>query len=134
VQLRAAEGVGVETAAWGDAGDAWLAEANIVIDAMFGTGLSRAVEGSPARAIDAINAWRRADGSRRVVAVDVPSGMDADTGEALEGGPCVHADATVTLGGIKKGLASRTGAPLAGRVTVGELALPRPLLERFADA
>lgn len=67
------------------------------MDALFGTGLSRPPEGKFAEWIDAINAC-----GKRVVAVDLPSGLDAESGEAYS--PIVHADLTVTLGLPKRGL------------------------------
>ncbi len=93
---------------------------DLVIDAVFGTGLSRPVEGRFAAAIGAIAAARR--GGSRVLSVDVPSGLSADTGLAL--GPCVEADATVTFGLQKRGLVLSPGATLAGTVTVADIGLP----------
>ncbi len=78
-------------------GDLGLGDADAVVDAIFGTGLTRAPEGKFAAWIDAINA-----SAKRVIAVDVPSGLDADTGEAYS--PIVRADVTVTLGLPKRGL------------------------------
>src|SRR5690606_38677920 len=66
----------------------------LVVDAIFGTGLDRPVTGPAADAITCINALRRP-----VLAVDIPSGMDADTGAAL--GCAVVAACTVTLVGPK---------------------------------
>ncbi|MEQ1568140.1 MAG: NAD(P)H-hydrate epimerase, partial [Myxococcota bacterium] len=70
--------------------------ARLVVDAVFGTGLDRPPTGPYADAIDAIDA-----AGVPVVAVDVPSGLHADTGEAL--GRCVHAARTVTFGRLKLG-------------------------------
>ena len=65
----------------------------VIVDAIFGTGLSRAVDGPAAAAIRRI---REARPACRVVAVDLPSGLDADTGQPL--GDAVAADVTVTIG------------------------------------
>lgn len=77
--------------------DLRLDGADVIVDAIFGTGLNRAPEGRFAEWIEAINA-----SGLRVVAVDVPSGLDADTGVAYS--PTVRADVTVTLGLPKPGL------------------------------
>jgi ADP-dependent NAD(P)H-hydrate dehydratase / NAD(P)H-hydrate epimerase len=88
----------------------------VVVDAIFGTGLARPVEGAAAEAV----AWIRASRPGcRVVAVDLPSGLDADTGQVL--GDAVRADCTVTLGLPKLGLALEPGRSLAGRIVVGRI-------------
>ncbi|HEY8951390.1 MAG TPA: NAD(P)H-hydrate epimerase [Candidatus Dormibacteraeota bacterium] len=94
-----------------------LEGAEVVVDAIFGTGLSRAPEGKFAAWIKAINS----SGSQ-VVAIDVPSGLDADTGVAYA--PCVHATTTVTLGLAKPGLLSGDGPARAGDVWVADIGVP----------
>lgn len=91
-----------------------IAEYDIVIDALFGTGLSRAVTGAYARTIDRINA-----GQNVVVSVDIPSGISADTGNIL--GTAVRADATVTFGYNKIGLMLYPGREFAGELTVADI-------------
>lgn len=93
---------------------------DVVVDAIFGTGLSRAPEGAFAEAIARIEAARVA--GARVVAVDVPSGLSADTGRPL--GACVRADRTVTFAFQKLGLVLHPGASLAGEVTVADIGIP----------
>jgi NAD(P)H-hydrate epimerase len=95
-------------------------QGDVVVDAIFGTGLARAPEGVFADAIAAIGAARVA--GARVVAVDVPSGLSADTGRPL--GPCVQADRTVTFAFSKRGLVLHPGASLAGEVTVVDIGIP----------
>lgn len=97
-----------------------LDRADLVIDALLGVGLSRAPEGAIAEAIESLLA-----GSAPVVAVDVPSGVDADTGQAP--GRTVRAAATVTLGGLKPGLLFAPGRSLAGRVIVHDIGVPGDL-------
>jgi NAD(P)H-hydrate epimerase len=92
---------------------------DVVVDAVFGTGLSRPAEGIAARAIDAMNA-----SSRPLVAVDLPSGLPTD-GEA-PAGPCVNADVTVTFGGRKIAHASEPGRARCGRVVVVDIGLFDP--------
>ena len=89
-----------------------LEEAEVVLDAIFGTGLTRAPEGRFAEWIEAIN-----QSAKRVVSVDVPSGLDADSGLAYS--PFVDADVTVTLGLPKPGLSQ-----FGGRVVVVDLGVP----------
>ncbi len=94
-----------------------LAEAEVVVDALFGTGLSRLPQGKFAVWIQAIN-----DCGLQVVAIDVPSGLDADTGVAYA--PCVRANTTVTLGLAKPGLMTNDGLGFAGEVWVADIGVP----------
>ncbi|HYO54059.1 NAD(P)H-hydrate dehydratase [Archangium sp.] len=91
---------------------------DVVVDALFGTGLSRAPAGPFAEAIIRIDRWRGA--GAKVVAADVPSGLQSDTGEALL--PCVGADVTVSFGLLKRGQVLEPGASYCGelrRVDIG---------------
>jgi ADP-dependent NAD(P)H-hydrate dehydratase / NAD(P)H-hydrate epimerase len=87
-----------------------LADADLVVDALLGLGLTRAPAGPIANAIDVINLGRCP-----VVAADLPSGLDADTGNPV-GGPCVRADWTLSLLTLKPGLFTAHGRDLAGQV------------------
>jgi NAD(P)H-hydrate epimerase len=100
------------------AGDAAPDPGTVIVDAIFGTGLARDVEGPPAAAIRRIRAARPAC---RVLAVDLPSGLDADTGQPH--GDAVAADVTVTIGLPKLGLALEPGRSLAGRVLVARVGI-----------
>ena len=102
-----------------------LTGGDLAIDALLGTGLNRPPEGTLRDAIRQLNAGRGA--GARVVSVDVPSGLNADTGAAP--GDCVHAELTVTLAARKRGLTQQPGATLAGRVEIGSLGLPAEALE-----
>jgi len=93
---------------------------DVVVDAVLGTGLSRPPEGALAEGIAAANRLR--EGGARVLAVDLPSGLSADTGRAP--GACVRADRTVTFGFLKRGLIFHPGAELAGEVAVADIGLP----------
>lgn len=94
-----------------------LAGAETVLDAIFGTGLSRAPEGRFAGWIEAIN-----QSGLRVVAVDLPSGLDADTGVAYA--PTVRADVTVTFSLPKAGLLTADGPVHAGEVWIADIGVP----------
>jgi NAD(P)H-hydrate epimerase len=100
---------------------------DLVVDAMLGTGLDRAAEGAYAAAIEAIASLR--EQGARVLAVDVPSGLSADTGRPL--GPTVQADATVTFGFAKLGLELQPGAELAGELTVVDIGIPPAAADRI---
>lgn len=105
----------------------WSVEAapgDIIIDAIFGTGLSRAIEGNAREAIDAINATKRT-----VVAVDIPSGIDADSGKVL--GVAVAATRTVSFCGLKKGF--ENARSYVGKVTVADIGAPVELLKELAE-
>jgi NAD(P)H-hydrate epimerase len=108
--------------------EAVLRGADLLIDAIFGTGLDRPVDGAAAQAIAAINAWH-ADTGLPVLAADLPSGLDADTGREL--GIAVRATMTVTFAGLKPGLLTPGGREFAGVVRVAGIGAPRELLERL---
>ncbi len=99
--------------------DASLAAADFVVDAIFGTGLDRPIRGTAFDVIDSIN-----KAGARVVALDVPSGLDADSGAPL--GIAVQADDTVTFGHLKIGLLTPDGARLSGTIHVADLGVPDP--------
>ena len=102
-----------------------LAAASLAVDALFGTGLVRELEEPWRSAIRALNASQRP-----VLAVDLPSGLDADTGEVH--GAAVRAAHTVTFVAKKLGMLAGRGPELCGRVTVAEIGIPRPLLDEAA--
>jgi len=93
----------------------------VLIDAVFGTGLSRPVKGSLAGVFAFIN-----DSDVPVVAVDVPSGISSDTGEIL--GEAIMADYTVTFGLAKRGHLLYPGAEYTGRLFVEDIGFPAKLL------
>jgi hydroxyethylthiazole kinase-like uncharacterized protein yjeF len=99
---------------------------DVVLDAIFGTGLARPPAGAFAGAISRIEAARVA--GARVLAVDVPSGLSADTGRPL--GACVRADRTVTFAFQKRGLVLHPGATFAGEVTVADIGIPAEAARR----
>jgi hydroxyethylthiazole kinase-like uncharacterized protein yjeF len=98
-----------------------FAAADTALDALFGTGLNRPPKGRFAEWIEAVNA----SGSR-VVAVDVPSGLDADTGVAYS--PCVRADLTVTFTLPKTGLLIADGPRVSGEISVADIGVPNEAL------
>jgi ADP-dependent NAD(P)H-hydrate dehydratase / NAD(P)H-hydrate epimerase len=111
-ELEALRRIGVEVTSELDLGGA-----HVVVDAVFGTGLSRAPQGRFAEWVEAINSSRL-----DVIAVDVPSGLDADTGSAYA--PSVKASTTLTLGLPKPGLLTGDGPRLSGAVVVADIGMP----------
>jgi len=95
--------------------------ADLVIDALFGAGLARAISGTAADVVEALNA-----SPVPVLAVDVPSGLDGTTGQAL--GPVVDADCTVTFFRRKPGHLLMPGRVLCGPVAVCDIGIPEAVL------
>src|SRR5438093_7014255 len=112
------------------AGESWdektlqaeLAKAEWIVDALFGTGLTGPVKKPLDRVIAAINASQT-----HVLAVDIPSGLDCDTGQPLD--PTVRAEHTVTFVAEKKGFAQSSAKEWIGQVHVVDIGAPRRLLE-----
>lgn len=100
----------------------------VAVDAVFGSGLSRPPEGAEADAIRAMNAAR--ERGARIVAVDVPSGVDADTG-AVYPVHLARADLTVALHAPKRGLYLHPGADCAGVIEVAGIGIPASLEEKL---
>jgi NAD(P)H-hydrate epimerase len=97
-----------------------LAGADWIVDALFGSGLRGPVRSPYDRVIDAINAT-----SARVLAVDIPSGLDGDTGQPL--GPTIRASQTATIVAAKKGFEKPTALEWTGEIHVIDIGLPRAL-------
>jgi len=94
-----------------------LSEADVLVDAIFGTGLDRPIEGAWAQAVNAVNA-----AGRPVLALDIPSGLDGATGRVL--GCAVRAELTVTFLAHKAGLFTGAGPALVGELHLDDLGLP----------
>lgn len=90
---------------------------DLIVDALLGTGLDRKVEGIYAELVTLIN-----DSGLPVLAIDIPSGINSDTGQVM--GCAVEADATVTFGNLKAGLLHYPGAAHAGAISVVDIGLP----------
>ncbi len=91
--------------------------ADVLVDALLGTGLDRLVTGRYAEAIQVINAH-----SSPVIAVDIPSGLNADTGNVMA--CAVKADTTVTFIGLKQGLFTGQAADYCGKICYAQLGVP----------
>jgi hydroxyethylthiazole kinase-like uncharacterized protein yjeF len=118
--LAAAHAAGARVTAAGSAHDGeLLSVADLVIDGMVGIGATGALREPMARIVDLL-----AETAAVVVAVDVPSGVDASTGAVA--GAAVNADVTVSFGGLKAGLLIDPGAERAGLVDLVDIGLALP--------
>jgi len=100
-----------------------LAESEVTVDALFGTGLTRELAGLDRIVVERIN-----QAAGPCVSLDLPSGLDADRGVPL--GTAVRAAFTLTFAQKKRGLLTPFGAEHAGRVSVIDIGIPASLLER----
>jgi hydroxyethylthiazole kinase-like uncharacterized protein yjeF len=100
---------------------AQLRQADAIIDALLGTGTQGEIQGIYREAIEAINQARRP-----VVSIDLPSGLNADTGDPL--GVAVRAKLTLTLAAAKKGLVRPSARRYVGKLIVVDIGIPTSLL------
>ena len=129
---RAVERMGIRVEAASDGASlprfvASLAEAAIVVDGLLGTGFRGEMRPAMARLVEAVNGAARATGAI-VVALDIPSGLDADTG--IPARPTILADVTVAFVACKLGFDAEEAKPYLGRVVVGTIGAPVELIER----
>ena len=98
-------------------------EPEVIVDALFGTGLTREVTGAAAEAVRGMNA-----SPAPVLALDVPSGIHSDTGRVLGG--AVRASVTVSFIGLKQGLFTGEGRECGGEIVYRDLAVPAHVFAR----
>ncbi len=120
--LQAMEAVGVPLVTLPEAAALreLLSGSPLIVDALLGTGLGRPLTGENKKLVELVN-----DSSLPVIALDLPTGLDANTGEVHAA--CVKADHTVTFAHLKQGLLTTNGHLLAGRVTVSHIGVPATL-------
>lgn len=104
-----------------------LRDSDLVMDGLFGTGLKKPITGDHAAMVEMINRMKPCPcnlsrQNYRVVSVDLPSGLNADTGEVM--GACVASDLTVTFHAVKAGMLTSRGINLAGRIVVADIGIP----------
>ncbi|MGV8073715.1 MAG: NAD(P)H-hydrate dehydratase [Syntrophobacteraceae bacterium] len=120
--FRILKKVDVPVMVWDEAQDfdtqwAWIRESDVIIDAVLGTGLSSEVQGLYRTIVDSLNTL-----NVPILAVDVPSGLDATSGKPL--GTAVRADATATFGFIKIGQVIDPGVDYVGRLGLVDIGIP----------
>lgn len=97
---------------------------DLCVDAIFGTGLSRDVEGVYYNVIDCINNY-----SRYIVSIDLPSGLDGNTGKVL--GNCIKADKTVSFQALKKGFLKYDSRKFTGYISIEDIGIPEYVIEKL---
>lgn len=112
---------------WRAAQDVW-GRAEILVDALLGTGLRGGPQGLLAEVIRSV----RARGPKGVISVDIPSGVSSDTGEIL--GEALEAEATVTFTAPKVGQFLHPGAQCVGRLVVADIGSPREVVEQVSES
>ena len=100
-----------------------IAWSDIVVDAMLGVGLSSPLKGLFLQAVDMINS-----AGKPVVTIDIPTGINADTGAIM--GAAIMADLTVTMALLKRGLVLLPGAQYAGEVRVADIGIPTEVVDK----
>ena len=95
-----------------------LPDADICVDGIFGIGMHRAVTGDFKAFIDEVNRHQYGE----IIAIDVPSGIDTDTGELMGAG--IRADVTITFGRNKTGLLNGAGKEYSGQILVEDIGIP----------
>jgi NAD(P)H-hydrate epimerase len=124
---RGRAGAARESRSRGSASDRLSEVPDLVVDALFGTGLDREISGVHAELVALVN--ELGSEGAKVLAVDIPSGLDAETGEPH--GIAVRADVTVTFVGLKTGMRRLKAQEYVGDVVVGDIGAPRELVERL---
>ncbi len=100
----------------------FISDCDWIVDGLFGTGLSRPLDGFWAITVNSLNELGR---HKWIVAIDIPSGLDSNTGQVL--GPAIRASETVTLGFMKRGLVTGTAAEYVGKLTLATIQIPRKI-------
>ncbi|MFC1909377.1 NAD(P)H-hydrate dehydratase [Chloroflexota bacterium] len=109
--------------------DRLISSANCVIDALLGTGKMRPLQGVFQQVLERVGNYKRNNEGLRIIAVDLPSGLDADSG-AIDPA-CLKANNTITLGLPKLGLYNFPGAERAGAVSIADIGIPEHLTEKI---
>lgn len=95
---------------------------DLIVDAVFGTGIRGAVGGNAAEVIEAVNLY-----AKKVISVDIPSGVNSDTGEI--GSVAVKADVTVTFAAYKRGMFLYPGADFTGEIILSDISIPKYIID-----
>lgn len=107
--------------------DNLLPSTEVVIDALFGTGNLRPMEGNFHRALARVEEAKKGQAALQIIALDLPSGLDSDSG-AIDS-TCLKADVTITVAYPKQGLFAFPGANMVGKLIVADIGIPSRLAE-----
>jgi len=107
-----------------------LARANIIVDGIFGTGFKGPAQGIAAEVIKLVNQTVSARPGIRVIAIDIPSGLDGETGKV--DGAAIRADRTVTMGLPKTGMVRGDGLNCCGRVIAADIGVPSAVIDEVS--
>lgn len=110
-------------------GELALDDTGLAVDALFGAGVTRDLQGAAKQAVERLNEWGRSTG-RPIVAVDVPSGLDGTTGQLR--GACLRATETVTFFRLKPGHLLLPGRTYCGVLTLADIGIPVSVLNDIA--
>jgi len=102
-----------------------LMNTDLIVDAIYGTGFRGKMNDKMGRVVELLN-----ESGKSIVAVDVPSGLNAGTGQV--GGPCIQAAHTVTFGLPKLGLILEPGSDFAGELHIADISIPPVVIEKLA--
>ncbi|MCF7888299.1 MAG: NAD(P)H-hydrate epimerase, partial [Candidatus Omnitrophica bacterium] len=100
-----------------------IINSELVVDAIFGIGITGKIKEPYSEIIDIIN-----KNKNKVLALDIPSGLDATEGISL--GSCIKADKTITFAACKTGLVKNQGLKYSGEIIVADISIPKQLLKR----
>lgn len=104
----------------------------LVVDALLGTGQSGAARGEVAELISTVNQFRSTNVNSRVLAVDLPSGIDSSSGELFR--PCIKADWSVAIEALKRGMVQQPAAGACGEIVVRPIGISFPIKPKFSLA
>ncbi|NQT47534.1 MAG: NAD(P)H-hydrate dehydratase [Chloroflexi bacterium] len=110
--------------------DGLLSSAAVVVDSLFGTGKARPIEGAFKQVSERVRAAKQKNSSLQVISVDLPSGLNADTGAVDDA--CFCADLTITFAFPKHGLFAFPGAARVGKLVVADIGIPDKLAEHIS--
>jgi len=97
----------------------------VLVDAIFGTGLTRDIDGKLFTVIETLNEMKEADRKIKILSIDIPSGLNADTGNIMN--VAVNADVTATFMGRKRGMFTHDGCEYSGQIEFNDLDIPEAI-------
>ncbi|MFC1617250.1 NAD(P)H-hydrate epimerase [Candidatus Margulisiibacteriota bacterium] len=101
-----------------------IEKSDLIIDAIFGVGLTQSPKANYAEIIKLLN-----HSKKNIIAIDCPSGLDANTGKPYEA--CIKANATITMAGLKKGFKNLESHAYCGKIFLADIGIPNYLYKKF---